>query len=32
MGVLVFTGEMTRLNAEAQKFLNDVGLDFIYSI
>ena len=32
MGVLVFTGEMTRLNAEAQRFLNDVGLDFIYSI
>src|SRR2546423_13309318 len=32
MGVLVFTGEMTRLNAEAQKLLHDVGLDFIYSI
>jgi cytochrome c-type biogenesis protein len=32
MGVLVFTGEMTRLNAEAQRFLNDVGLDFTYSI
>jgi cytochrome c-type biogenesis protein len=32
MGVLVFTGELTQLNAQAQKFLNDVGLDFIYSI
>jgi cytochrome c-type biogenesis protein len=32
MGVLVFTGELTRLNAEAQKFLSDLGLDFIYSI
>jgi cytochrome c-type biogenesis protein len=32
MGVLVFTGEITRLNAEVQKFLTDIGLDFIYSI
>ena len=32
MGILVFTGEITRLNSEVQKFLNDVGLDFIYSI
>ncbi len=32
MGVLVFTGELTQLNAQAQKLLNDVGLDFIYSI
>jgi cytochrome c-type biogenesis protein len=32
MGILVFTGEITRLNAEVQKFLNDVGLNFIYSI
>jgi len=32
MGALVFTGELTRLNAEAQQLLNDVGLDFIYSI
>ena len=32
MGVLVFTGEITQLNAQVQKFLNDVGLDFIYSI
>jgi cytochrome c-type biogenesis protein len=32
MGILVFSGEITRLNAEVQKFLNDVGLNFIYSI
>jgi len=32
MGVLVFTGELTRLNSEAQKLLADLGLDFIYSI
>jgi cytochrome c-type biogenesis protein len=32
MGVLVFAGELTRLNAEVQKFLTDIGLDFIYSI
>jgi cytochrome c-type biogenesis protein len=32
MGVLVFTGELTQLNAQAQKLLNDIGLDFIYSI
>ena len=32
MGILVFTGEITRLNSEVQKFLNDIGLDFIYSI
>jgi cytochrome c-type biogenesis protein len=32
MGILVFTGEITRLNAEVQKFLGDIGLNFIYSI
>jgi cytochrome c-type biogenesis protein len=32
MGILVFTGEITRLNSEVQQFLNDIGLDFIYSI
>ena len=32
MGVLVFTGEITQLNAQVQKFLNNIGLDFIYSI
>jgi cytochrome c-type biogenesis protein len=32
MGVLIFTGELTRLNADAQKLLGDLGLDFIYSL
>ena len=32
MGILVFTGEITRLNSAVQKFLNDIGLDFVYSI
>lgn len=32
MGVLIFTQELTRLNAEAQRVLSSVGLDFIYSL
>jgi cytochrome c-type biogenesis protein len=32
MGLLIFTGELTRLNADAQKLLGDLGLDFIYSL
>jgi cytochrome c-type biogenesis protein len=32
MGTLIFTGEMTRLNSEAQDLLGDLGLDFIYSL
>ncbi len=32
MGVLIYTGELTRLNVDAQKALAKVGLDFIYSI
>lgn len=28
MGVLVLTGELTRLNSEAQKFLNDLNVNF----
>jgi cytochrome c-type biogenesis protein len=32
MGTLIFTGEMTRLNSEAQDFLGNLGLDFIYSL
>lgn len=32
MGILIFTGELTRLNSEAQDFLSNVGLDFIYSL
>jgi cytochrome c-type biogenesis protein len=30
MGILVFTGELTRLNAEAQRLLSDLGLNFLY--
>lgn len=32
MGVLILTGELTRLNVEAQRFLDDVGLDVLYRI
>jgi len=32
MGVLLYTNELTRLNAEAQRLLGDLGLDFIYSL
>jgi cytochrome c-type biogenesis protein len=32
MGLLIFTGELTRLNADAQRLLGDLGLDFIYSL
>ena len=32
MGVLMFTGQLTRLNIEAQRLLGDLGLDFLYSI
>jgi cytochrome c-type biogenesis protein len=32
MGLLIFTGELTRLNSDAQKLLGDLGLDFIYSL
>ena len=32
MGVLIFTGELTRLNSDAQNFLSKLGLDFIYSL
>ena len=32
MGVLIFTGQLTQLNVEAQKLLNDLGLDFLYGI
>jgi len=28
----VFTGELTRLNIEAQRLLGELGLDFLYSI
>jgi cytochrome c-type biogenesis protein len=32
MGVLIWTGELTQLNIEAQKLLNDVGLNFLTGI
>ena len=32
MGTLIVTGELTKLNIEAQKLLNQLGLDFLYGI
>lgn len=32
MGVLIWTGELTQLNIEAQKLLDSIGLDFLYGI
>ena len=32
MGVLILTGELTRLNIEAQQLLDGLGLDFLYRI
>jgi len=32
MGVLIWTGELTRLNAEASSFLDSIGLDFLTGI
>ena len=32
MGVLVFTGELTRLNLEAQQALDDLGIDFFNQV
>ncbi len=32
MGVLMLTGELTALNAEAQRALDAVGLDFVYEL
>lgn len=32
MGVLIFSGEMARLNIEAQQFLERLGLDGLYNI
>jgi cytochrome c-type biogenesis protein len=32
MGVLMLTGELTWLNAEAQKLMEKLGLDFVYSL
>jgi cytochrome c-type biogenesis protein len=32
MGVLILTGELTRLNVQAQALLHDLGLDFLYRV
>jgi hypothetical protein len=32
MGVLMLTGELTRLNVQAQGLLQDLGLDFLYRV
>jgi cytochrome c-type biogenesis protein len=32
MGVLMLTGELTRLNIQAQALLHDMGLDFLYNV
>jgi cytochrome c-type biogenesis protein len=32
MGVLILTGELTRLNVQAQRWLSDLGLDFLYNV
>jgi cytochrome c-type biogenesis protein len=32
MGVLMLTGELTRLNIQAQAWLQDLGLDFLYNV
>jgi cytochrome c-type biogenesis protein len=32
MGVLIFTGEMADLNIEAQRFLDQLGLDGLYNL
>jgi len=32
MGVLIWTGELTKLNAEASSFLDGLGLDFLTGI
>jgi cytochrome c-type biogenesis protein len=32
MGILILSGELTRLNVEAQQLLNSLGLDFLYTI
>ena len=32
MGVLIWTGELFRLNAEAQQFLDSVGLNFFADV
>jgi cytochrome c-type biogenesis protein len=32
MGVLIWTGELTQLNSEARRWLNEIGLSFLYEV
>jgi cytochrome c-type biogenesis protein len=32
MGVLILTGELTQLNVQAQRWLSNLGLDFLYNV
>ncbi len=32
MGLLILTGELTQLNAEAQQSSTSLGLDFLYNV
>jgi len=32
MGLLMLSGELKQLNVEAQRFLSNFGLDFLYNI
>jgi cytochrome c-type biogenesis protein len=32
MGILILTGELTQLNVEAQRWLSNLGLDFLYNV
>lgn len=32
MGILIVTGELTQLNSDAQRFLDGLGLDFLYRL
>jgi hypothetical protein len=32
MGVLIWTGELTQLNIEAQRIMSELGLDFWNSV
>ena len=32
MGILILTGELTELNVQAQRWLSDLGLDFLYKV
>jgi hypothetical protein len=32
MGLLILTGELTELNVQAQRALNNLGLDWLYRV